>query len=275
LIDQVQKTIEENFSENWLSDFQEKKVDLDKALHTAATDTREKVLSLVIISLLSGEYACEKNFIHKLNRLEDFIDSHFDSYPEDDSSQDIVLKRIKQELVDIIKIYIRVYKNFQTLLDAHVKYPNYDIVFSSNPSIKSFLPKKEDKSISHEINFFYYLLMLQRLDHFFQDDFSYYRNLLDLEDFISDKEIVSKFKVVAKEKIQYLKFKWEVRQKTYIQKEDNFTPVTSYIVDDELKIIAQDPENHSTSEKLKDWQDYLECHYELTNNWKFQIQKKN
>lgn len=274
MISEVKNILQSEFSEDWFSEFNKSSKGLEAELDNATSKSRKSVLDLFCISLFSGEYVRNKEFSIQLDEVEKFIDSHFDIYPEKDEEQKIIYEKIKQGLVDILKIYIRIYKNFYTLLDSHTRFPEHDIVFSSNPSLKNFLPKKTDKEISASLNFFYRIINLQRLDHFFQDDFNYYQGLLSLEISFDDKSLVSKYKVVAKEKIQYLKYKWEIRQKTYFLKEEIFRPIKSYVIDDELRIIGQNPQNHSNNPKLKEWQKYLEYHYELTPDWRIELQSR-
>lgn len=274
MIGKVQQILKSEFPEDWFSEFKQGSKGLEKELDEATSLSRERILDLFCISLFSGEYIRNKSFLNQLNDVESFIDSYFDIYPDKEEEQKVIYKKVKQGLVDVLKVYIRIYKNFHTLLDSHTRFPEFDIVFYSNPSLKNFLPRKTDKEVSANVNFFYRIINLQRLDHFFQDDFSFYQDLLSLEDSFDDKSLVSKYKVVAKEKIQYLKYKWEIRQKTFFLKNDIFTPIKSYIIDDELRIVAQSPKNHSNNSKLKEWQKYLECHYELTSNWRLEIQTR-
>lgn len=126
----------------------------------------------------------------------------------------------------------------------------------------------DDNSIN-KIIFFNLVVNVYRIDHFFDDSTRTYRTINQLENSLK-KHQRTKYHTSIKEKLKYLKLKWEIRQKSY--KKSNAKLAKAYLVDDEL-FISTDKIDYKTSiDKLKKWQEYTECYYEL-DDWKSNLNK--
>lgn len=226
------------------------------------------------ISVLSGEYISNNNFNIELQNLEKFMDVNFDAMV-DDTVQAILDSEIKNNLVGSIKIALKLYKNFYKILETSFKYPNLDVISISNPTISKLINDNSiPKPIKEKLEFFILLVSVSRADHFLRDDISFYNDLIEIEHLVKNSSTPpatpSKFAVVLREKLQYLKYKWEIRQRTLYGKK-NHIYMKSYLTDGELIIIDNNPTVRGIENSLSKWQNYLEPHYEL-GEWKSKIE---
>ena len=227
------------------------------------------------ISVLSGEYISNKSFNSDLKDLEIFIDRNF-SYMGGDAIQATLDIQIKKNLVGSIKIAINFYKNFFKLLETFFKYPNIDVISVSNPAISKLISENNfsEKEIQDKLEFFSLLIAISRADHFIRDDIGFYDDLIELEYILKNLSIPpstpNKFAVVLREKVQYLKYKWEIRQRTLYGKK-NHIYMKSYLTDDKLIVIDNSQTTKSRETVVSKWQDYLESHYEL-GEWQAKIE---
>jgi len=269
-----EKWINNYLSEEYLSDENPDKESLgkehldDKKLEKDVIIVVDYVFDKFCVSTLKGEYISDEKLSVEIKKLDAFLDGNFDVYIEAPSIQNEILKLVKERLVGTIKVFTKTYLNFLKLLETYHKYPQLDIISVSSPSIQKYLPKEEHEDTFQKLNFYHYLVLLNKYDHFFGDTIEFYENLIQLDNFIAGNKIVSKYRVVLKEKIQFLKYKWETRHRTLFS--ENTNTIKGYIVDNELFISNEKPINTSNNEKIIQWGDHIESHYEI-GDWKYKI----
>lgn len=271
----------ENWADTYISEIkqeevpQEIKQEVDVVnLNLSVNESIDFFFDSLFISVLSGEYISNTNFNSDLQDLDNFIDRNF-SYFGDDTIQAVFDSTIKNNLIGSIKIALNFYKTFFKLLEAFSKYPNIDVISISNPTVSKLISDTNfDKQIKEKLEFFSLTIALARYDHFLRDDVGFYDDLIEIELHIKNSSLPpatpNKFAVVLREKVQYLKYKWEIRQRTLYGKK-NHIYMKSYLTDGELKFIDDSPTNKSRETILSRWQDYLESHYEL-GEWKSKIE---
>ncbi|MEN2486337.1 hypothetical protein AAYQ05_00940 [Flavobacterium sp. B11] len=248
-------------------------VDKDR-LKEAVNDSIDFFFDSLIISVLSGEYISNNEFGSELQKLDDFINRNF-SYFGDETIQAVFDSEIKNNLVGSTKIAINLYKTFYKLLETLSKYPNIDIISVSNPTVSKLINDTNlEITIKEKLEFFNLTIGLTRYDHFLRDDIGFYQDLIEIELHIKNATLPpstpNQFSVVLREKVQYLKYKWEIRQRTLYGKK-NHIYMKSYLTDGELTFIDKNAINRSQETTLSKWQEYLESHYEL-GEWKSKIE---
>ncbi len=270
IIRQLLDLIIENFPEDWLDELEvcENK---EEFLQNKSNSLFDAILDLFCISLLSGEYIYNINFVKDLDEVEVFIDTNFDDISDDVQLQQLIFDIVKSKLINYIKILIAVYRNFNTHVSSLQLYPNHEISFKKRHSITRKITSKLKIELNDKANLFYYFTEVQILDHFLNDSKDTFIKLLDYHFAISQSPTINKFRTVVIEKILFLKYKWSFR---FFSQNSNSTQLQAYIIDGEVKDFTDDT-NYRGSENLKlnEWSDYLENHYEENSKWKFNIQK--
>ncbi|WDF63177.1 hypothetical protein [Flavobacterium sp. KACC 22763] len=262
-IHKLKGDIENSFPNDWLSAYlgEDDKIINRKAFKKLFSNTLKKVVDSFFLSLLRGEYIINTGKkIKELKDLSDFINDQFSFLLENEESQEMVIKHVKVGFTDVIKVYSNLYVNFIKLIELQNKNPNLDILFDVDYDTRSYYEKINETN-KDSIRLFDLTIFLFKLDHFFNDTDIVYKNLLQLERNINDFSAI-RYTVLIKDKIHFLKFKWEVRQKSY-----NKNSIKAYIVNNELFITTDVINFHSGSEKIKEWKKYIESYYEL-DNWK-------
>lgn len=258
--------LKHNFKQDWLKSYIEtddklKPAELDKLI----TDTLSIVYDYFCLSVLKGEYVINKDFLEEINNLDDFLKTNFDDYIEDAENQEVYLLIVKKRLLNTISVFIKLYKKLFTLLETHNKHPKYDIINVSNPSLSEQITGEADID---KIKFFNIIIELNRLDHFFNVKIDTYAQLTFHENHLKkDTSFISKYKIVLLEKTQFLKYKWEVRQRTLFNENSS---IKGSIIDSELTISTENTKNKTDNAKILEWQNYIESHYEI-GDWKYKI----
>lgn len=176
---------------------------------------------------------------------------------------------LKGEYIDILKIFSNIYLNFIQLVKSQNENPNIDIVYESNSGTVRFFNNVSSDNLRSKIRFFDLIAYVYRIDHFFNDSTSTYNAINQLENNLKEHQN-TEYHTSIKEKVKYLKFKWEIRQKSY--KKNNTKLSKAYLIDDELFISTDKIDYKPSIDKLKSWEEYIECYYEL-DDWKSNLNK--
>lgn len=283
-INDIQKFLETKFPNKWINNYlsddylsDEKCLDKESlgkehlksdALKKDAINVVDYAFNRFCVSTLKGEYISDENLFDDIKKLDSFLDKNFDILIESPPIQNEILNLVKEKLVGTIKVFTKIYLNFLKLLETRHKHPQLDVISVSNPSIRKFIPKEADDNILQKLNFYHFLVLLSKYDHLFSDTIEFYENIIQLENAIAGNKIVCKYRIVLKEKIQFLKYKWETRHRTLFGGKTN--TIKGYIVDNELFISTEKPVNATNNEKLILWKEHIESHYEI-GDWRYKI----
>jgi len=218
--------------------------------------------SLICKSILEGEYIKENEEFDTL--LSQVIESCQTIYSkilflestEIHSYTDNFSKLIK----DVCSNYIKFYKQ----ISIHLSNPNIEIVFSATKedfgeSMDCYKFYGED--IGNSFRNVFLLLGLCTYDHFFNESIDYFKRLIHFENQVESSDSLIPYIGAIKDKILFLKYKWGVRQITTAKFLKNNISKKSYIIDNDIISIHQNPEFTSTTAKLKYWKEYLDNHY--------------
>ncbi|MFL0171637.1 hypothetical protein [Tenacibaculum maritimum] len=268
-VPQLLTYLDANFSNDWITELLGEGENISEENRSLISSRVEKLLSfttdIFYKSLISGEYILEtEKIIEDIEELKK--ESGFRLNPitgENSDTQAFLFEVIKDGYIDILKIYSNLYLNFIKLVKSQNENPNIDIVYEANIDTQRFFREVSNHEVKDSISFFDQIIYIYRIDHFFKDDVSTYSVINQLENSIKEYQS-SEYFVAIKEKLNFLKFKWEVRQKSY--KKHNFKISKAYIIDDELFLSTDNVKYNPTIEKLQKWKEYIECYYEL-DNW--------
>ncbi|CAA0248218.1 conserved membrane hypothetical protein [Tenacibaculum maritimum] len=268
-IPNILQLLDTSFNENWLDSYLESDETISDENKTEILSRIHKLLNKTIDfffkSLISGEYILDTdkiiNDIEKLNNESKIL---LNPVPvENFETQNFLLDVLKGEYIDILKIFSNIYLNFIKLVKSQNENPNIDIVYEANSDTVRFFNNVSSDNLRDKIRFFDLIILVYRIDHFFNDNVSVYKAINQLENNLKEYQ-KSEYHIAIKEKVNYLKFKWEIRQKSY--KRNNFKLSKAYLIDDELFISTDRVDYKSSIDKLKKWEEYIECYYEL-DNW--------
>ncbi len=267
------KYLNSNFENDWLNDYLGDNDSISESnkslILSKVNDLLKNTIDLFFKSLISGEYILDtKKIINEIDELNAESNILLNPITIDNSdSQEFLLNVLKGEYIDILKIYSNIYLNFIKLVQSQNENPNIDIVYEANFDTIRFFNKVSSHAERHTIKLFNLIVFIYRIDHFFNDDVSTYSSINQLENSIKEHQN-SKYFVPIKEKLNFLKFKWEIRQKSY--KKRNFKSTKAYIIDDELFISTDNVKYNPSLNKLKKWKEFIECYYEL-DDWESRL----
>ncbi|KIC61723.1 hypothetical protein [Chryseobacterium taiwanense] len=191
--------------------------------------------------------------------------------------ENIQLHTFTEKFVKIIKDINSAYLKFSKQIVIHISNPNTEIVFTTSKDFSEdsiFSSTFDDEVIQRCLNVFQ-LIGLANYDHFFDESISYFKSLLNFENRLNATKTPSKYFGIMHDKIVFLKYKWSVRQITTAKYLKTTNHQKGYIIDDELIFIHQQPQFINDISKLKEWKEYLDCHYEFIDNSNFYNSKIN
>ncbi|HTO16614.1 MAG TPA: hypothetical protein VLZ83_12645 [Edaphocola sp.] len=261
------------FKEDWLEDYFEENeaiIDENQAIIQSKVDELTNItIDVFYKSLIAGEYTLEtKNIITEIEELKIKSNLLLNTIPGNNfDSQEFLLATLKKGYIDILKVYSNLYLNFIKLVQSQNENPNIDIIYEAHFDTVKFFNEVYNSKRKKEIAFYNSIIYLYRVDHFFNDDASMYRIINQLENSIKEHQL-SKYFILIKEKLNFLKFKWEIRQKSF--KNRDFKVSKAYIIDDELFISTDDIKYNPSLSKLQNWKEYIECYYEV-DDWKSKL----
>ncbi|AMA49984.1 hypothetical protein [Flavobacterium covae] len=173
-----------------------------------------------------------------------------------------------ENFIAIIKRICSIYLNFFKQVKTYLSNPNTDIVFSTSKEYSSEYDlnifKNFENEISNKFKEIQKLLVLSAHDHYFDESISYFRSLINFENQINQiniKEPIS-FIGAINHKITFLKYKWTIRQITTANELKDYNLNKTYIIDNDLISINQNSSYNPENDKLKEWKEFLENHYD-------------
>lgn len=191
--------------------------------------------------------------------------------------ENIQLHSYTEKFVKIIQDINSAYLKFSKQIVIHTSNPNTEIVFTTSKDFSEdsiYSSTFDDGVIQGCLNVFQ-LIGLANYDHFFDESISYFKSLLNFENRLNPTQTPSKYFGIMHDKIGFLKYKWSVRQITTAKYLKTTNHQKGYIIDDELIFIHQQPQFINDISKLKEWKEYLDCHYEFIDNSNFYNSKIN
>lgn len=271
--DRIESVVNSHFSEEWLKNYVVKNQEGKCVLESQKLeDDRKGLLDIVIQdlfkSLLEGEYVIRRKLVKDIDSLLEFLPGHFDELHSDDEIQAKVYDIVKRGLVDVLKTYYNLYKNFIRLIEYHQKHPKLEIIWESN-QISNYIKDSEIQGDElNRVDFFYAVTRVYHFDHFFRDSDYVFNNLMKLENDVVSKFSNFKYASVVKEKVKFLIYKWETRQKSYNRSDASI--FKAYMADSDLFFSTDDVSLSSQNPDLIFWGRFIHCHYEF-DDWKFRL----
>lgn len=269
----ISNYLETNFQSNWLEDYLTSEGEIVESNQVLITDKIEKLLNETIEvffkSLISGQYSKDTKFtIEEIQELKRKTDSILNLVTVDNpDTQKFLLAAVKINYMDILKVFSNIYLNFIKLVQSQNENPNIDIVYEGSFDTVKFFNQISNPETKNRVEFFELIVIVYKVDHFFKENVSTYRAINNLENLIKEHP-GEKYFVLVKEKLNFLKYKWEIRQKSY--KKKDFKVSKAYIIDDELFISTDDVKYNPSIQKLQIWKEHIESYYELVD-WKSKI----
>jgi len=225
---------------------------------------KEQIFQSLNSSVFMGEYVSDDNLddtiISILNKI--------DSIPQilaNIEIQEFVIETFHKNFIDVFKYCLKSYHSFFIGFRNIFDIDNREFVLIFNPEINGLLENHKFDDLSVQlIRFFIANLSLADLDHKLNPDVTDFNTLLQLsETSVSNKFGANKLSFLLREKCNYLICKWVLR-KQHLNSHEVF-----YLRDNkEVKANIDDFKNSLFSS----WKNYIESHYEISNNWKSEIQ---
>lgn len=265
--------LEENFENDWLDQYLNVRGKITtnnkRLISSKIQELLKETIDVFFTSLISGEYSLDTSLvIQQVESLKTNINLLLNPVAIDDfNTQEFLWDALKVEYIDILKVFSNLYLNFIKLVQSQNENPNIDIVYEASFDTIKFFNQISDKDVKSKVQFYDLIISIYRIDHFFNDDVSTYKMINQLENSIK-KHQAEKYFISIKEKLNFLKFKWEIRQKSY--KRNNFKISKAYIIDDELFLSTDNVLYNPSLEKLQIWKEYIEVYYEL-GDWKSKL----
>lgn len=241
-------TIQEEYFKTFISDFLIKQSDC------------------LAVSILTGEYVCNKNFIYDIDDIIKTLKTIYDKILFFEST---ALHNYTNNFVKILENTLLGYKKLYSQIKIHTYNPNTEIVFidskeNNDESIKCFEFFGKEVSVCFENVFF--ILGLSTYDHFFDESIDYFRSLINFKNRLNTSQKASLYYSIIDEKVSFLEYKWGIRQITTSKFLDNKTN-KSYIIDNDIISINKNPSFQSERKELINWKTYLEKHYQYVENF--------
>ncbi len=267
-IDNILTCLKEQFQDEWIKEYlKDDDGSITESNKSKVKDKINKLLDITVDSffksLISGKYFVDtRKIIDKINRLREESNISLNQITSNFESDEF-LKETLKGYVDVLKIFSSLYLGFIKLVQSQNENPNIDIVYQSNFDTDKKFEGIQNSKVKNDILLFKLIVLIYQIDHFFDDNENTYRAINfstnNLKEF---KE--SEYFVALKKKLNFLKYKWEIRQKSY--KRTNFKLSKAYIIEDELFVSTNNIVNNSGIPKLQQWGEYIECYYEL-DDW--------
>ena len=218
------------------------------------------------ISILTGEYISNKNFQRDLDNIIKTVNSIYEKIL---FSENTILHNYTNNFVKILENTLLAYKKRYNQIKIHTYNPSTEIVFidskeNNEESIKCYESFGKEVSVSFENVFF--ILGLSTYDHFFDESIDYFRSLINFKNRLNTSQKASLYFSVIDEKASFLEYKWRIRQITTSKILNNKT-YRSYIIDNDIISINENPSFQSERKELKTWKLYLEKHYHYIENY--------
>ncbi len=267
-IDNILNCLKDQFQEEWIKTY------LKEGDGSITESNKSKIKKKINIllgitidsffkSLISGEYFVDtKKIIDKINKLTEESNISLNQITYNFESDEFLKENLKG-YIDVLKIFNSIYLGFIKLVQSQNENPNIDIVYQSNFDSQKKFKDVESIKIKEDILLFYLISFIYQIDHFFDDKEDTYRAINQSHNNLKEYQN-SEYFVAIQEKLNFLKHKWEVRQKSY--KKTNFKLSKAYIIEGELFVSTNDIVNNSGNPKLQQWEKYTECYYEL-DDW--------
>ncbi|MCT3949059.1 hypothetical protein HZQ32_11020 [Elizabethkingia anophelis] len=272
MLKQLQENLNSEFigKSDWFSFFFTDKDDpttiQEEGIKAFMNDFLTKQSDCLAISILTGEYIYNKNFISDIDDIIKTLNPIYDNLIFFEST---ILHNCTNNFVKILEKTLLGYKKLYNQIKIHTYNPNTEIVFidskeNNDESIKCFDFFGKEVSISFENVFF--ILGLSSYDHFFDESIDYFRSLINFENRLNVSQKASQYYIAITEKVFFLKYKWGIRQITTSKFLNNKTN-KSYIIDNDIISINESPSFQSERKELKKWKTYLEKHYQYVENF--------
>lgn len=270
ILSEIQPLLVRKFPDNWLSG--RSKAYLKRQLPNYVSELNDEIFSIFCKSILSGEYVLESDIVVKeiLNNLTTFAKQHFDDFGEEEDIQNILDENIKRNLVDFLETLTSYYKQFVgniSLLTTH-SYLEISVNFGNNQILNYTL----SSDLKDKVSLFVIYLEVQLNDHFFSDDVFVFEKISTLLIRLKKSQSPSKLKTSVREKVNFLKHKWILRQ-YYYSLDDESMEIKGYMLDGDIIEIFGEEEFVTQNPKLKEWSNYLDNHYGLGKHSKTNILK--
>jgi len=268
-------TLDDFFVDKW-----EEKFSLDKNEDEQATQANLSNLSSELISIrrkiflalnksvLIGEFINAGDFRSQLNILSKKIASTYNFLPPDGKVQEFLEKYLRADFIEIITAALNAYLDFFIRLQLRFEFTNKFFVESVKAGIEKTGKKVEfDEEAYQDLQFFEANLTIANLDVTLEPEAIHYRELDKLEIMLVDATKLggNQLSLLLKQKVDYLKIKWIIRQQHL-----NQAPIYSIQDNTETEINIED---FSQNPFFNYWRRYIESHYELLPTWKAEIQK--
>lgn len=227
-------------------------------------NTLINVFKLLNYSLLSGEYIGNLDIKEDIEQVIEKLSSTFNLTNDfEEEAQTVIF-----ELNSTISIAIGIYKFFISDIENKYSDNRIDFLFSFDKQTEKNIQKSNLSNTSKNlIDYFTNHVSLSRNDHFPSSEDNRAEALFTIENSIDNSDILEfeKLSKLLKLKLDFLKHKWKARKQ-----QENPSSIY-YSIDGSSTILA---EYSSDNAKLNEWGEVINFHYELNNQWKFQIQEK-
>lgn len=228
----------------------------------------ETLFDLLNSSILSGEFSKIDNFDELLGQLSNTLDNIFQPFPPNPEVQSFLQESVNNNFISCLKVAIKMYSSL--FIEAKLKFDidNRKFIMYHSPEVNQHLENNNfNDTLLRYISFLISNLQVAGLDIKLTPEKEDFLTLTSIsEDLLNIKKLGGhKFSILLKEKTDFLRTKWILRQQHL-----KSTTVYSVYNNKETELGVEEATQNII---LGKWKAYIESHYEFVINWKSDIAK--
>lgn len=217
-------------------------------------------------SILSGEYIENEKLKGEIESINP--KKIIQSIPVIDSFEirNIEFQENCHDFVSALTISLQLYSTFIDSVNIDYTSDKIDFLYKFNLKFEREVKKESVTFYKNQLDFLFNNINISYLDLFPNNEIEYFKNLIEAKDSVENSDLsFEDIKEIQNAKINLLMHKWKLRKI-----EDNPSSIY-FFKDGNIDSIEDFDSNHS---KIKEWDSYLNNHYQIKSNWKHKIESE-